>query len=252
MLVASDPGLLEPGRADLWDSGLVSSDATDNVAYEGAALRSGQQAFWRVQVTDRHGKASDWSEVAEWTIGLLTADDWTGEWIMAAGEPALHTDPATLHLPPARHFRKVFETSKPIRRAVLHGTALGVIDFSIDGAAVSDKLFEPGWSDYSRRVPSRTHDVTALLQGEGPHCLGAVLADGWYAGYVGYGVLVGYGPHRTGRAIYGAVPALRCVLDIEYADGTRERIASDTSWLATRSGPIREADFLMGERYDAR
>lgn len=252
VLVASDPALLEPGRADLWDSGLVATRVTDGIIYEGAALASGQQAFWRVQVSDRDGEASGWSDVAEWTMGLLTADDWAGEWIMAAGEPALHSDPATLHLPPARHFRKVFDTIKPIRRAVLHGTALGIVDFSIDGEPVTENLFEPGWSDYRQRVPARTHDVTALLQGEGPHCIGAVLADGWYAGYVGYGVLVGYGPHRTGRAIYGAVPAVRCVLDIEYTDGTSERIASDTSWQATRSGPIREADFLMGERHDAR
>jgi alpha-L-rhamnosidase len=252
VLVASDPGLLGPGRADLWDSGLVPSDATDSVVYQGNPLTSGQEVFWRVQASDRDGRASDWSDVAAWTMGLLTADDWDGEWIMAAGEPALHTDPATLHLPPARYFRKTFETRKAIRRAVLHGTALGIVDFSLDGKRVSENLFEPGWSDYHHRVPSRTHDVTPLLQGPGSHCLGAVLADGWYAGYVGYGILVGYGPHRTGRAIYGAVPALRCVLDIEYDDGSRDRITSDTSWRATREGPIREADFLMGERHDAR
>ncbi|MBL6831967.1 MAG: family 78 glycoside hydrolase catalytic domain [Pirellulales bacterium] len=256
VLVASDPGLLEPGRADLWDSGMIASDHTLGIEYAGRPLASGQQVFWRVQAADRDHRASSWSEVASFTIGLLTADDWSrsggSEWIIAAGEPALHADPATLHLPPARHFRKVFTTSKPVRRAVLQSTALGIVDFSLNGRPVSDDLFAPGWNDYHRRVPARTHDVTAVLQGEGPNCLGAVLADGWYAGYVGYGLLVGYGPHRTGRAIYGAVPALRCVLDIEYADGTRERIASDTSWLATRSGPIREADFLMGERHDAR
>jgi alpha-L-rhamnosidase len=252
VLVASDPALLEPGRADLWDSGDVTSSDTLGIAYAGTPLSSGQQAFWRVQATDRDGEATPWSDVASFTMGLLTADDWSGEWIIAAGEPPLHTNRSTLHLPPARHFRKPFATAKQVTRAVLHGTALGIVDFSIDGARVSDDLFAPGWADYHRRVPARSYDVTSLLADEGQHCLGAVLADGWYAGYLGYGLLVGYGPHHTGRAIYGAVPALKCVLDIDYSDGTRERIVSDTSWLATREGPIREADFLMGQRHDAR
>jgi len=252
LLVASDPALLEPGRADLWDSGDVASSETLDVAYAGTPLSSGQQAFWRVQVCDDAGQPSRWSDVARFTIGLLTADDWGGEWIIAAGEPPLHTDRATLHLPPARHFRTTFDTTKPIRRAVLHGTALGIVDFSLNGHPVCNDLFVPGWADYQQRVPARSYDVTALITEQGPHCLAAVLADGWYAGYLGYGLLVGYGPHHTGRSIYGVVPALRCVLDIDYTDGTRKRIASDTSWLATREGPIREADFLMGQRHDAR
>lgn len=40
-------------------------------------------------------------------------------------------------------------------------------------------------------------------------------------------------------------------LDIEKADGSRQVIVSDDSWEASL-GPILEADFLMGETYDAR
>ena len=122
---------------------------------------------------------------------------------------------------------------KPVKQAVLHGTALGLVAWSLDGRHVGDHEFEPGWTDYRERVPSRTHDVTAAFQKAEPgarHCLGATVADGWYAGYVGYGLFVGYGPHKTGRNIYGKTPALLGQLDIEYADGSRESVVTDASW----------------------
>ncbi|MFM7184352.1 MAG: family 78 glycoside hydrolase catalytic domain [Planctomycetota bacterium] len=252
ILAASDAPLLEPGKADLWDSGRVESAETLGIVYAGARLESGGRVHWRVMAWDRDGRESPWSEPATFSLGLLEAGDWKGEWISIRDESPLHADPARLHLPPARHYRKRFSTPKPVKRAVLHGTALGLVDWSIDGRRVSDDLFQPGWADYHRRVHARAHDVTGLLAAPGPHCLGAVLADGWYAGYVGYGLLMGYGPHKTGRHIYGKTPALLCQLEIDYADGTRETIVSDASWRVADAGPIREADLLMGETYDAR
>ena len=46
-------------------------------------------------------------------------------------------------------------------------------------------------------------------------------------------------------------PRLRAQLHVEYADGTTEIVATGPSWKAA-TGPIPEADFLMGETYDAR
>jgi alpha-L-rhamnosidase len=252
ILAASEPALLEPGRADRWDSGRVDSGETLGIAYAGKPLASGDRVCWKVMAWDRDDRESAWSEPAAFSLGLLEAADWKGRWIAARDQAPLHAEPRKLHLPPARQYRKPFATAKPVKRAVLHGTALGIVDWSIDGRRVSEDLFEPGWADYHRRVHARSHDVTGLLAAAGPHCLGATVADGWYAGYVGYGLLVGYGPHKTGRNIYGKTPAILCQLDIDYADGSRESIVTDPSWQVTDSGPTREADLLMGERYDAR
>jgi alpha-L-rhamnosidase len=41
-------------------------------------------------------------------------------------------------------------------------------------------------------------------------------------------------------------------LEIEYSDGAREVVGTDSSWKVTDRGPIREADLLMGESHDAR
>ena len=39
VFAASDPALLQPGAADLWDSGRVESDQSLHVVYAGDALR---------------------------------------------------------------------------------------------------------------------------------------------------------------------------------------------------------------------
>ena len=82
--------------------------------------------------------------------------------------------------------------------------------------------------------------------------MGAWVADGWYSGYLGFGLLTGIGTEGIGRSTYGKTPALMAQLEIEYEDGSREVIVTDTSWKVFGDGPIREADFLMGESYDAR
>ncbi|MFM9024326.1 MAG: family 78 glycoside hydrolase catalytic domain [Planctomycetaceae bacterium] len=252
--VASRADLLTTDAADLWDTGRVASGETLGIDYAGRQLVGGQRVWWQVMAWDGDGKESPWSDVASWTNGLFEQSEWKGTWISAVDAAPLHADRPRLHLPPARHYRTTFAMKKPVKRAVLHGTALGLVAWSLDGRRVGDHEFEPGWTDYRQRVPSRTHDVTAALESAEPgarHCLGATVADGWYAGYVGYGLLVGFGPHKTGRNIYGKTPAILGQLDIEYADGTRESVVTDASWQVTDQGPIREADFLMGEMHDA-
>ncbi|HRH28001.1 MAG TPA: alpha-L-rhamnosidase N-terminal domain-containing protein, partial [Aquabacterium sp.] len=128
---------------------------------------------------------------------------------------------------------------------------LGLFDLHLNGQRVGDAYFQPGWSDYAKRAYSRALDVTALVQ-SGRNALGAVVADGWYAGYIGFGRLNKLGPNGLGRYFYGKTPALLVQLELTYADGSHETVLSDPSWRVTDAGPIREADLLMGEAHDAR
>ncbi len=102
----------------------------------------------------------------------------------------------------------------------------------------------------SKRAYYRAHDVTKLLR-RGENAIGAIVADGWYAGYVGYGLLVGRGPNQVGRYFYGKTPAFMAQMEIEYADGSRETVVTDASWQVSSDGPVREADMIMGEAFDA-
>jgi len=69
-----------PGTADLWDSGVVLSANTD-IIYGGQPLTTGKQAYWRVQVHDGNGNWSVWSASARWSMGLLSTNDWSAQWI---------------------------------------------------------------------------------------------------------------------------------------------------------------------------
>ncbi|HZJ13685.1 MAG TPA: family 78 glycoside hydrolase catalytic domain, partial [Chthoniobacteraceae bacterium] len=251
VIVASRAEFLEKGEGDLWDSGKVTSDETLNIEYTGRPLASGQACFWKVKVWDKDSVESAWSAPAQWSMGLLKPEDWKAQWISFKDDMPLHADRAKLYLPPARHYRKEFAAAKEVKRAALYGSALGLVEFHLNGKRVGDAYFEPGWADYRQRVHYRVHDVTKLLRKDA-NCLGAIIADGWYAGYVGYGLLVGYGPNKCGRAIYGKTPALLAQLDIEYTDGSHEIVGTDSTWQTSGDGPIREADLLMGESHDSR
>ena len=250
VLVASSLAVLEEGKADLFDSGRVASDRTTHMAYAGRPLTSGLRCVWKVRVWDRQGRPSAWSAPASWSMGLLDPSDWKAEWISCAADGSFTATPKTMVLPPARHYRKTFRAPAAVRRATLYATALGVYECHINGRPVSDWMFTPGWSDYHRRAYYNTFDVTALVS-EGENALGATVADGWYSGYLGYGLLVGYGPERSGRAIYGKTPAFLCQLHIEFEDGATQTVITDASWKVA-AGPFLEADMLMGEVYDAR
>ena len=57
---------------------------------------------------------------------------------------------------------------------------------------------------------------------DGKNTVRAVLGDGWYAGRLGW----------MGLAQYGTRPVFNAQLEIAYADGTTETIATDDSWQA--------------------
>lgn len=250
ILVASSESLLKAGQADLWDSGQIASDQTANVLYAGKALASRQRCYWKVFVRDQAGREHD-SAAANWTMGLLDAKDWQAPYISFRDTTPIPKEKKPLHLPPARQYRREFAASKPVTRATLYATALGIYELYLNGRQVGDARFAPGWTDYHQRAYYWTYDVTPLVK-LGANAVGAWVADGWYSGYIGFGLLTGTSTERLGRFTYGKTPALRAQLEIEYADGSHEIIPTDKSWKVTGEGAIREADFLMGEYYDAR
>jgi alpha-L-rhamnosidase len=148
---------------------------------------------------------------------------------------------SALTLPPPSYLRTTFKAEKAVRRAVVYATALGLYDLYLNGSRVSEDFFNPGWTDYTKRVYYRAYDVTAKVK-NGENGLGAILADGWYSGYVGYG---------KRRDHYGKKPRFRAQLHIEYEDGTSQDVVTGPDWKGA-NGPLREADFLMGETVDAR
>jgi alpha-L-rhamnosidase len=251
ILVAASEGDLEAEENLLWDSGRVESGCTIGVEYEGEALRSGSQCVWKVRVWDRANNPSPYSSPAGFEMGLLERSDWEGAWISAGKGPAGDMEPPSGEeyddlangLAPSPYLRREFPLDKTVRRARLYATARGVYELSVNGTRVGEDVLAPGWTDYHRRIQYQTYDVTPLLA-EGQNALGAVLGDGWFAGFVGFD------PKHRG-ALYGPRPQLLAQLNVEYEDGTTESLATEGSWRCS-TGPILFSDLLMGEAYDAR
>ncbi len=85
VLVATDEDTLKSDIGNKWDSGKVASGKSVNVVYEGKALSSGEACWWKVRCWDKDGKVSAWSKPATFEMGLLSQEDWQGEWIGAGG-----------------------------------------------------------------------------------------------------------------------------------------------------------------------
>ena len=239
ILVASDRETLRDDRGDRWDSGKVPSNRTHGVEYAGAPLTSGTRCWWKVRAWDAEGRPSPWSAPACFTMGILDPSLWQAQWIGHDVEATPGADGFTL--PPARYLRHEFTAARAVRRATLYASALGIHEVAINGARVGDDWFTPGWTDYEKRVYYHAYDVTTMVR-EGANAIASTLADGWYAGYVGY---------KPERNHYGANPRFLAQLELEYDDGTTKTIATGPDWKASL-GPLLEADFLMGEVYDAR
>lgn len=82
---ATTPDALAAGDL-LWDSGTVESDATLDIAYAGPPLASMQRIWWTVEVDGDAGTAT--AAPAWFETGLLSPDDWRGDWIEAEDEVA--------------------------------------------------------------------------------------------------------------------------------------------------------------------
>jgi alpha-L-rhamnosidase len=245
----------EPGRPaagmPYWDTGRVVSGCSAGIAYAGPALDRGGRHTWRVRVWDERGQVSGWSDLASFEVELDPADGWRASWIglgrvrenvsPPTGDGPV--DPVALALSPAPYLRRSFCLDRPVAAARLYVTALGLYEARLNGQRVGDAFLAPGWTDYHKRVLYQTYDVTGLLVA-GENVLGAILADGWYAGFVGFDA-------KRAGAHYGTAPELLAQLLIMFADGSSRWVVTDEHWRA-RTAAIRHADLLMGERHDLR
>ena len=182
--------------------------------------------------------ASDTIEQGAWSISRLVDGD-------LQSHAYVGMDPLT---PPLLRKEFPIADATAVTRAVVYVTALGLYELHLNGQRVGDHQLAPEWTDYHQRVQYQTYDVTNLLR-TGPNALGVQLADGWYSGGIG---LTGIVPGGPPRAIYGRQPRLLLQLELHHADGQIQRIVSDDSWRLTTEGPLRVADLLDGEIYDAR
>ncbi|MCX6909411.1 MAG: alpha-L-rhamnosidase N-terminal domain-containing protein, partial [Verrucomicrobia bacterium] len=223
-------------RAEVWNAtegpaGLLAKIVITTA--DGKKITHVTDASWKTAATPGANWHKRDLDIAAWPAARVLGDYGMQPW----GKAKL----LSVTLPPVPFLRTGFRADKPVTRATLYATGLGIFDVHLNGKRVSDDWFNPGWTEYTKRVYYRAYDVTKLVHA-GDNALGAVLADGWFSGYVGYG---------NNRDHYGKLPRVRAQLNIEFADGSTAAVGTGPNWKAA-VGPLREADFLMGETYDAR
>jgi len=187
-------------------------------------------AFLRVPLADgttgRYGTGGDWS-------------------VSSRGEPAIPvriSSKAAQPWPPspAKNLRRAFATPAIPVRARLYATALGAYDASLNGKRLNGRRLAPEVSQYDKRLYYQTYDVTDSIA-RGENVLGLTVGDGWYAYTC-----------TDGRFSWAPPPLrIRAQLELTYADGTREVVATDSDW-RIHDGGLRKSEMKAGEVYDAR
>ena len=222
------------GEETLWDSGRVESGHMTQIAYGGKPLCSRDILDWSVRLWDENGTPGE-ETAARFEMGLLNPADWQAHWI------AGNYTPEKNRRYPVDCFQKKFALHGEIVKARLYATARGVYDVTINGHRVEDFILAPGATDYRKRIQVQTYDVTPLLQAE--NTVELRLGDGWYRGSVAaYGV----------TNVYGRQTSVLAQLEVVFADGNTQTIATDADWRWSNDGPLRFADLKDGELFDAR
>jgi alpha-L-rhamnosidase len=213
----------------------VFSGATDaGDADDETSARDAAEAAEAAGVAD---DASAWSDPTTLEAGLLDPADWVavpvgGDW---------PEDPESDERRPPL-VRAAFRADDAPVAARLYVSAHGLYEVEINGARVGEEALAPGWTVYGERLKYHSYDVTDLVRG-GENAIGSWLGDGWYRGRLGW-----YGGFRN---LYGSDIGLIAQLELRFADGRTQTVATGADWRAS-VGPIIASGNYDGERYDAR
>ena len=212
-----------------WDSGLVKSDQSVLVPYEGDDLIPETRYQVMVSVWDNGGELAQVSGCFE--TGLMGNYTGRAKWITHT----LGDDETACAV-----FVKEFTVGKDLRSARLYATACGVYEAEINGKKAGDAFMAPGWTSYNNRLQYQTYDVTDMVKGGENNEIAITVGNGWYKSELGF---------DARPNIYGDRTALLAMLRLEYEDGKIVYIGTDTDWeIETRA--IRFAEIYHGETQD--
>ncbi len=205
------------------------------VAWPFPPLAPGEVRHVTLRAHATTGEHTPWSEPLRVEAGFLADDEWIAEPI-GLSEPSIEAQPFVA--------RTRFVIDRPVDRAMLLWTALGVAEPEVNGTAVSDDVLSPGWTAYRDRLVHESVDVTALVR-TGENSLTATVAGAWYTEKYGFYVF-------TDR-LYGTQPSFLAQLRVTYSDGTTQTLApTGAGWEAAGDGPVVTSGIYAGEYQDLR
>lgn len=219
---------VQKGEETVWDTGIVQSDQSINIIYQGAELLPATRYEVQLEVTDNKSETdihTGWFET-----GLMDHKNFKGSFITHSFDDDLE---------PCAIFTKTFRlTENPVVSARLYISALGIYDLKLNDKKISNICFAPGWTNYKERLQYQTYDITSFLKEE--NFLEVTVGNGWYKGILGFH---GRGDH------YGKRTAIIGQVEVTYEDGHKDYIFTDNSWMNTL-GKHRYSDIYNGEVID--
>lgn len=229
--IGTDSIRLSRGKANLWDTGKILSTASVMVPYGGKKLQSRDLCYWRVRVWNEKGKASVWSDIQRFGIGILGNDKLKGEYIgLAAGNGDVS----------APLLRKTFNIDNP-GTTFIHVSSLGYHEIYINGTKVDNRVLAPATSQLNKRSLIVTYDITSHIN-KGTNEVVIWLGQGWYKKTT-------FGTDYDGPMVKAEIDMLK------YGNWT-PILVTDASWLGRESGYTDtntwQALRFGGERIDGR
>ncbi len=177
---------------------------------------------------------------------VVSPCDWTGAAWIGDGKPLPANDEGFYADDPAPQLRRSFTAARRVQTARLHIVGLGLYEAHVNGRPVTGDALAPLWTPYGKRVLYDTYDVTELLR-RGDNVLAVTLGNGWYNPLP----LRMWGRFNLRAALTVGRPCLIAKLELRYADGSTETVATDAAWKVA-DGPLLRNSLYLGEVYEAR
>ena len=183
-------------------------------------------------------------------VSALDASAWdASSWISVVDAPVVEgtVNDGARAADGASWFVSTVKNSQAVTKAVWMTSGLGVYDIFVNGRPVGEEILKPGFTHYEKTKRSFTYDVTdAFRKAKGAeNVLAAQVTPGWWGDKI-----ITPGGHQ---GMIGRKCAFRGVLELTYADGTTQRLGTDTEqWKAGIAGAVKHAAIFDGEVYDAR
>jgi len=229
IIVSSTREGAEKHEGDVWDSGKTENENNYNITYQGSTLLSRTPYYWAVQVWDEDGNETGWSEVSSFETGIMSADEWNGEWVgikntdmnFQGANWIWRRDGSDFSGAPEgiQYFRKGFRTdkAKTISNVNIGITADDEYELYVNGQKAGENGGVDSWKN------GKLYDVTNLISAEGENVIAA-------------------SAHNTSRGYAG----LLAKIEVLYNDGTKDTYVTDNTWKLSKTN---EAGW-SGKDYD--
>jgi len=201
---------IEVSETPLFETLIYKTEGKDlDQAGEALELELKPRASYYLRVTvtgDQQDSAT--SETATFETGKM-CEFWGADWITTSSEDHFHPV-----------FEKCFLINKPVRRARLYCSGVGLFEAYLNGEKLGEEYLAPYMTDYEKTIQVLTFPLEHQLKQE--NILTFLVAKGWYMGTFGL---------ELNKNNYGDAMAVIGELYLEYEDGSTKCIQTNDSFV---------------------